>query len=287
MEYFKLNAGFEIPAVGTGTNTFGKENEDLKSAYNGDFTPLYQALENGYRLLDCARSYGNEPGLGEAMHKCPLQRSEYQLINKIPNKPEFFQDAASIRACVEGSLKAYHTDYFDIYMIHQPISYEDRAKGLPMKTDEIVRVYLELEKLHKEGKIRAVGLANFTVEQLELLLPNVNIVPAVNQFRSNPVVRNNELIEYCQSHGILPMAHSPMNFTRGLFDFADDVAQEYRSIAGKIGEKYGKSWGQVLLRYDYQRGICTVPKTHVVEFQKQNLDIFDFSLSPEEMAQLY
>ncbi|MBO4862077.1 MAG: aldo/keto reductase [Firmicutes bacterium] len=132
MEYFRLNAGFDIPAVGTGTNTFGREASDFKSAYVGDFAPLFSAVEAGYRLFDCAKSYGNEEGMGEALRKSGLRRSDYFIVNKIPNRAGIFKDAASVRESVEGSLKAMQTDYFDIYMIHQPVSYDDQAKGLPM-----------------------------------------------------------------------------------------------------------------------------------------------------------
>ena len=287
MEYFKLNAGFEIPAIGTGSNSFGKETSDFKSAYTGDFTPLYNAVEAGYRLFDCAKSYGNEEGMGEALKKSGLARSDYFIINKIPNRPEFFKDAASVRACVEGSLKAMQTDYFDIYMIHQPISYDDQAKGLPMKKDEILMVWNTLGELNKEGKLRAIAVANFTVEQLQFLLDNSTVVPAADQIRCNPAARNKEITDFCKARGILPMAHSPMNFTLGAMKTAADVAEDYKALAAKTGEKYGKSWGQVLLRWDYQNGICAIPKSHTFARQKQNIDIFDFELSAEDMAQLY
>ena len=287
MEYFRLNAGFEIPAIGTGSNTFGKETGDFKSAYTGDFTPLFNALDAGYRLIDCAKSYGNEEGMGDALLKSGLKREEYCLINKIPNKPEWFKDATSVRACVASSLKAMKTDYFDIYLIHQPVSYEDQAKGLPMKEDEIAMVWAELEKLYKEGIIRAAGVANFTVSQLEILLKNSEVTPVVNQFRCNPAARNKDIVDFCKTKGILPMAHSPMNFTHAVAKVSADVAEEYKALAGKTGEKYGKSWGQVLLRFDYQSGICAIPKSMNPDRVKQNIDIFDFELTEEEMAQLY
>jgi diketogulonate reductase-like aldo/keto reductase len=287
LEFFKLNAGFEIPAVGTGTNTFGREASDFKSAFTGDFTPLLNAVEAGYTLFDCARSYGNEEGIGETLRKCGLSRHEYFIINKIPNRPEFFKDASSVRSCVEGSLKAMQTDHFDVYMIHQPVSYEDQAKGLPMKGGEILMVWNELEDLLREGKIRAIAVANFNAEQLQFLLDNASVPPALDQIRCNPAVRNTGVLDLCKKNGIIPMAHSPMNFSLAAMKPAGQVAEEYKALASGIGRKYGKSWGQVLLRWDFQNGICTIPKSHTFDRQKQNIDIFDFTLSPEDMAQLY
>ena len=287
MEYYTLNNGLKIPAIGSGSNTFGKDDEDLKSPYTGNFTPLYQAIENGYTFFDCAKSYGNEAGMGDAFVKSGTKRENYFILSKIPNKPEYFESEESIRACAQSTLDDLHTDYLDMYLIHQPISYEDQALGKPMDKDKIVFVYKVLEKMYKEGIFKSIGVANFTPEQLDILMNETEVVPAANQFRSNPATRNIETVEYCQKHGILPMAHSPMNFTVKAFDTASNLAAEYRALAGKIGEKYGKGWGQVLLRYDYQKGICAIPKTHFPEFQKQNIDIFDFELTPEEMAQLY
>ncbi len=287
MEYFNLNAGFDIPAVGTGSNSFGKETSDYTSAYTGDFTPLYNAIENGYTLFDCAKAYGNETGMGDALLKSGLKRSDYYIINKIPNKPEFFADPAAVRGCVESSLKAFHTDYFDIYMIHQPISRADQQLGLPMKKDEILMVYTTLVELCKEGKIRAAAVSNFTVSQLQFLIENTSVIPAVDQIRCNPAARNRDIVEYCKAQGILPMAHSPMNFSVVAGKKDADAAEKYRILAGKIGEKYGKTWGQVLLRYDFQSGIGTIPKSHKAVNQKLNIDIFDFSLTDEEMSVLY
>lgn len=144
-----------------------------------------------------------------------------------------------------------------------------------------------MEDLYKEGKLRAAAVANFTAEQLQFLLDNASVAPAVDQIRCNPAIRNRETVDFCKSNGILPMAHSPMNFSLAAMKNAPEVAAEYKALAGRIGERYGKSWGQVLLRWDIQHGICAIPKSHSPERQRQNIDIFDFELSPEEMAMLY
>ena len=287
MEYFVLNNGVRIPAIGSGTNTFGRDSSDLKAPVTGNFQPLYDAVANGYEFFDCARSYGNEAGLGESFEKLGIDRSKLFLLSKIPNKPEFFESEKAVRDCLENSLRDLRTDYLDMYMIHQPISYADQALGKPMDTDTIVRVYRVLEALYREGKVRSIGVANFTPAQLAVLMERTEVVPAANQFRSNPASRSTETITFCKAHGILPMAHSPMNFTMKAFTVSDDLAEKFRTLAGKIGSKYGKSWGQVLLRYDYQMGICAIPKTHTPERQRQNINIFDFALTPEEMNQLY
>lgn len=287
MNFFTLNNGVSIPAVGSGTNTFGRDSSDLKAPPTGNFQPLYDAVANGYTFFDCAKSYGNEAGLGETFASLGVERSKLFLLSKIPNKPEFFANEQTVRGCLESTLRDLRTDYLDMYMIHQPISYADQALGKPMDADEIVRVYKILESLYREGKVRSIGVANFTPAQLTVLMERTEIVPAANQFRCNPASRNAETVAFCKEHGILPMAHSPMNFTLKAFTVSDDLAERYRALAGEIGSKYGKSWSQVLLRYDYQLGICTIPKTHTPERQKQNIDIFDFSLTQEEMIRLY
>lgn len=285
MEYFQLNNGVRVPAVGSGTNTFGRDNGDLKSPPTGNYTAMESAIQAGYRFFDSAISYGNEEGIGACLINSGIDRSELTILSKIPNRAPYNCTPESIRRSVEDSLKRMKMDYFDLYTIHQAVDYNS-ADGR-MNEAVTIALYKELEKLYREGKFKALGVANFDREQLEILMAGTDIVPACNQIRSNPANRNMATVEFCRSKGILPIAHSPMNFTVKAFQVDQEAAERFKKSAAGIGEKYGKSWAQVLLRYNYQLGICSIPKSHSVTSQRQNLDIFDFSLSAEEMEQLF
>lgn len=285
MEYFQLNNGVRVPAVGSGTNTFGRDNGDLKSPPTGNFTAMESAILAGYRFFDSAISYGNEEGIGDCLKNSGISRNEFTILSKIPNRAPYNSTPKSIRQSVEDSLKRMKTDYFDLYTIHQAVDYN--SPDGKMNKEVTIALYKELEALYREGKFKALGVANFDREQLEILMENTEIVPACDQLRSNPANRNMETVEFCRSSGILPIAHSPMNFTRKAFQVDEEAAGRFKAVAARIGEKYGKSWAQVLLRYNYQMGICSIPKSHSVTSQRQNLEIFDFALDEEEMNRLF
>ena len=209
------------------------------------------------------------------------------ILGKIPNRAPYNCDRDSIRKSVGDSMKNLNIEYFDLFLIHQPVDYKAAAEGKSMDVETTVNLYRALEELYREGVLRAIGVANFNEDQLTILMNEVKIVPMANRFRSNPAVRNRPLVEFCKENKILLIAHSPMNFTAGAFRVDEVKAADYRKIAGMIGSRYGKSWAQVLLRYNYQLGICSIPKSHIYEFQKQNLDIFDFELSQGDMECLY
>lgn len=284
MEFFHLNNGVLMPAVGSGTNTFGRDNDDLKSAPTGNFTAMETALHNGYRFFDTAISYGNEEGLGKCLAESGIHREEFFILSKIPNRSPYNCTEKSIRQSVEESLARMQTTYFDLYAIHQAVDYN--SPDGKMNTEVTVNLYKTLEELYREGVFRALGVANFNAEQLQILMDATGIVPACNQIRSNPAQRNMETIAFCKSHGIVPIAHSPLNFTSGAFAVDAEKKAEFIPAAQAIGEKYGKSWGQVLLRWNYQMGICSIPKAHNPKYQAQNLDIFDFALTQDEMDAL-
>lgn len=285
MEYFQLNNGVRIPAVGSGTNSFGRDGSDLKLTPTGNFTAMESAIREGYRFFDSAISYGNEEGIGRCLKDSGLERSQFFILSKIPNRAPYNCTADSIRESVEASLKRMQTDYFDLYTIHQAVDYN--SPDGRMNTEVTVNLYKVLEELYREGKFRALGVANFNREQLEILMEQTEIVPACNQIRSNPAHRDMETVEFCQSAGILPIAHSPMNFTAKAFQVDEEVRARYMVLASEIGVRYGKSWAQVLLRWNYQKGICSIPKSHSVSSQRQNLDIFDFALDDAEMERLF
>lgn len=287
MEYFELNNGVSLPALGTGTNTFGRDDDDLRSAPTGNFTAMEDAIRCGYELFDCAMSYGNEEGLGTCLAESGIPRERFSILNKIRNSAPYNVSPESVRQCVKDSLARMRTDYYDLFLVHQAIDPEIAKVGGSMDVERTVALYHELEHMYEEGVFRAIGVANFNKEQLEVLIENCSIVPAVNQIRYNPACRNIETVEFCKDNGIIPMAHSPLNFEYALFKVDEAKKAEYRAKASEIGEKYGKSWVQVLLRWNYQYGVCSIPKSSNPANQKANLDIFDFELTQDEMDSLF
>lgn len=266
METIRLAHGVEMPVVGTGTNTFGKEDHQYMGAITGDTSELKHAIAVGYRHFDTAISYRNETVVGDALHDSGVDRSEFFVTTKIPGRPEYVGTDAAVHDAIRGSLRDLRTDYIDLLLIHHP--WED--------LDEIVYVWKMLESYVDEGIIKAIGVSNFDEKELTHLLQHARIKPAVNQIQSHPGHWNDAIIAFCQKHGIVPVAWGPL--TR--------IHDDARAELVKIGEKYGKTWAQVALRYQVERGVVVIPKSHDVERQKQNLDIFDFELTEEEKLKI-
>lgn len=265
MKKITLNNGVKSPVLGTGTNTYGKENNDYQGKLNGNFSALQSAIELGYRLVDTAISYRNEAGVGETVAKSGVPREEFFLTTKIPPKEKYIGNKEAVRATIDNSLKNLQTDVIDLYLIHHPIE-EER---LLQSTWEV------LEEYTKVGKLKAIGVSNFSVELLETLKKYATIQPAVNQIESNPGNWNDEIIEYCLKNGIVPEAWGPMK-----------TNAEQREVLNKVGEKFGKSWAQVLLAYQIERGVMVIPKSHNPKNQQANLDVFDFSLTDTDKIKI-
>lgn len=264
MEYFTLNNGVKIPALGTGTNTFGKPANNYNAPPNNDFTPAISAIKAGYRLFDTAVSYGNEAGIGQTIAESGIPRQEFFITTKIPGRGEYITSRENVRKCVTDSMQRLRTDYIDLYLIHHP--WEDQTGML--------RTWHALEELMNEGKLRAIGVSNFNTLQIELLKHNNKTTPAVNQVQCNPSQWNHEIIDHCKQNNILPMAWAPLK----------NMTPQFRAALDKLTPKYSKTWAQILLRYNVQRGICVIPKSHNPQHQAENLNIFDFKLSEEEMT---
>lgn len=265
METVTLNNGEQLPLLGTGTNTYGKVNNDYQGELNGDFGALKSAIDLGYRLIDTAISYRNEAGVGETVANSQIPREEFYLTTKIPAKENYIKDKQAVRETIENSLKNLQTDYIDLYLIHHPI---EKKQQLQL-TWEVLEEYIETDQL------KAIGVSNFSIEDLEVLNSFARVKPAVNQIQSNPVAWNDELIEYCLDHNIVPEAWGPMKTT-----------EEQRETLSDIGDKYGKSWAQIVLRYQIQRDVIVIPKSHNPKNQQSNLDIFDFDLTDEDLLKI-
>lgn len=265
MEYITLNNGNQMPLVGTGTNTYGKVDNDYRGELNNDFSALKSAIEQGYRLIDTAISYRNEAGVGHTCAQMDIPREDYFLTTKIPAEQEYIGSEEKIRETIDQSIDNFETDYLDLYLIHHPIE----------NTDQLKLVWKIMEEYVKDGKLKNIGVSNFTKEMIEEMKEFAEIMPAVNQIQINLKEKNKELIDYLQEENIVPVAWGPMKAT-----------DEQKEELDKIGENYGKEWSQVLLRSQIQQGIVVIPKSHNPKNQALNLDLFNFSLMKEDLLRV-
>lgn len=262
MEYVTLNSGEKMPLLGTGTNTYGKENDEYNGKLTGDFTALKDAIELGYRSIDAAISYGNEAGVGKTVAESEVPREEFYITTKIPNGEEYVGSKEAIRQTIEKSLSHFETDYLDLFLIHHPIKNKKHFR----QTWEV------FEEYYKDGKLKSIGVSNFDEDLLNEMKEFATVKPAVNQIQINLQEKNEELITLLKNLDITPVAWGPMKAT-----------DEQQKELAEIGEKYNKSWAQVLLRYQTQRGIVVIPKSHNRDNQAANIDIFDFELTADEI----
>lgn len=259
MNTLTLNNGIRIPLIGCGTNTYGKENKAYQGTINNDTTEIESALAAGYTLFDTAIAYRNEAVLAAGIAKAGVDRSQLFLTSKIPGDPAYVGTNDLVHHHVTASLNALNTTYIDLYLIHRP--WED--------LDDIVRVWKALEEEVRQGRLRSIGVSNFNNDQLGYLLKHATIKPAVNQIESHPGKWNDDQIAFGQAQGIAIEAWSPL---KGLSD-------DTKTVLSTIGSAYRKSWAQVLLRYQIERHVIVIPKSHDAQRQRDNLDIFDFQLS--------
>lgn len=251
MKTVTLNNGVVMPQIGYGVYQVSPaECERCVS----------DALKAGYRMIDTAQAYNNEEGVGAAVRKSGIARDELFLVSKVWISNYGFDKA---KASIDESLRKLGTDYIDLMLLHQPFC--DRYGA-----------YRALEAAYKEGKVRAIGVSNFYPDHFIDLASNVEIVPAVNQVETHVFNQQIEAQGYMKEFGTHMMAWAPLAEGRNNF-FTNPVLEN-------IGKKYGKSVAQVALRWLIQRDVIIIPKSVHVERMQQNMDIFDFDLSHEDMA---
>ena len=265
MKYFKMNNGIEIPVIGIGCNSFGKEGNVFDGAINNDTKELVSAIENGYRLIDTAIAYRNEAVIGKAVNESEIERKEFFITSKIPAKEDYASTDELVRKSVQFSLDNLG-GCMDLYLIHQPLE----------TNEENLRVYRVLEEYVDSKQIISLGVSNFKNDQLAYLLEHARIKPVVNQIESHPDNWQDEIIEFCLANDVIPEAWGPLK----------RIGEESMRKLEEIGAKYNKSWAQVILNYQINRGVLVIPKSHNKDRQKQNLDIFDFELSNEDKETL-
>ncbi|ANF96948.1 aldo/keto reductase [Paenibacillus bovis] len=249
----QLSNGVQMPWFGLGVYKVENGDEVVSS--------VKWAIEAGYRSIDTAALYQNEDGVGQAIRESGVPREELFVTTKVWNSDQGYE---STLQAFEQSLTKLGLEYVDLYLVHWPVKgkYKDTWRAL--------------EKLHEDGKVRAIGVSNFQIHHLEDLLADAKVRPVVNQVELHPLLSQVELRNYCKEQGVQIEAWAPLAQGR-LLD--NEVLQS-------IGEKYGKSIAQVLLRWDLQSGIVTIPKSIKQERIVQNADIFDFELSAEDMKQI-
>ncbi len=254
MEYRTLNNGIKMPVLGFGVFQMS----DLSVCEES----VLAAIRNGYRLIDTAAVYGNEAAVGNAIRKSGVARDELFITSKL-----WVQDAGyeSTKTAFEITLKNLDLDYLDLYLIHRPFG-------------DYYGSWKAMEELCKEGRICAIGLSNFESARLVDLTMNNRIKPAVNQVECHPFFQQEEMREICREYGIQMEAWAP--FAEGKKEiFQNDILSE-------IGKQYGKTSAQVILRWNIERGIAVIPKSSHEERIAQNIDVFDFRLSKEDMERI-
>lgn len=260
MDQMILSNGMEIPQIGFGTWLFN----DLTVV-----KPVCEALDCGYRLIDTAAYYGNERGIGRAIEKCGRPRNSFLLTSKVWTKDRGYEKTMK---AFEASLKRLGTDYLDLYLIHWPASSLKHADWEEQNSE----TWRALEDLYMAGRVRAIGVCNFTTKYLVALEKTARITPMINQIEFHPGFCQRDTVDYCKAHGIAVQAWSP--FGRGEI-FSNPVVLE---MAGR----YSISPAQLCLRWILDSGLCLVTKSSRRERMLENLHPGEMPLSSEDMAVL-
>lgn len=256
MEFVTLNNGLKMPQLGFGV----WQVPDEQAA-----TAVTTALEVGYRSIDTAMIYKNEKGVGQAIRNSSVPREEMFITTKVWNGDQGYKK--TLRAFDE-SLERLGLDYVDLYLIHWPTP----------QFDEYVDTYKALEKLYKDGRVKAIGVCNFEIEHLDRILNECDVKPVLNQIECHPYLSQVELKEFCAKHEIFVEAWSPL-------DQGGEVLRD--EVISKIAESVGKTPAQVVLRWHLQNNTIVIPKSVTPSRIEENFNVFDFQLTEDHMQQIH
>lgn len=247
-----LNNKIQIPQLGLGT--YLSKPEDVVRA-------VKYAIKIGYRSIDTAALYQNEEGVGKAIRESEVTREKLFITSKVWNSDQGYD--ATLRAFDE-SLQKLGLEYLDLYLIHWPVE------------GKYVDTWRAMEQLYHNGKIRAIGVSNFLIHHLENLIAATDVVPAINQYEFHPYLQQRSLLEFCRNNDIQVEAWAPIMRGRAGTE----------PVLIDLGKKYGKSPEQIILRWDIQQNIITIPKSVHENRIRENAEIFDFELSDEDMSKI-
>lgn len=251
MQYVTLSNGVKMPQLGYGVYQVSKEECERC---------VLDALKVGYRHIDTAQSYFNEEEVGNAIVQSRISRGELFLTSKVWIEHYGYEEC---KKSVLESLRKLQTDYIDLMLLHQPFS-------------DYYGAWRALEELYNEGKLKAIGISNFYPDRMVDLCSFAKIKPMVNQIETHPFHQQTEAQKWCEKYGVQIEAWAPFGEGRGDMFHNPTIAE--------IGKKYGKTVAQVILRWELQRGIVVIPKSTHIERMEENFNVFDFTLSEEDMA---
>lgn len=249
----QLSNGVEIPIIGFGTYKLQNENDEACNI-------IKEAINSGYTSIDTASFYNNEEGVGKGIREAGIPREELFVTTKVWIDDDGYENTIN---AFNKSLDKLGLEYIDLYLVHWP-------------TENIKETWRAMEYLYKEKKVRAIGVCNFTVKQLEEIIGFSEINPMVNQVEIHPKRSEKELLKVCKRHNIVVQAWSPI--MRGQLSSNNIIKQ--------LSQKYNKSKAQIILRWHLQNNVIAIPKTSKLNRIKENIDIFDFHIEKEDMDKI-
>lgn len=259
----KIYNGINIPVVGLGTWLI--PNEKVADI-------VKTAVKVGYRHIDTAQAYGNEEGVGKGIKECKVPREDLYITSKVQAEIKNYQDAYD---SVIESLRKLDLSYLDLILIHSPEPWREFRKAKSDYFEENLEVWRALERLYKEGKVKAIGISNFRIKDLQNIVKHCQIKPMVNQYLAHVGQIPWEIVKYCKDHDVLFEAYSPI---------AHGEASRL-DLVNELGEKYHRSFAQICLKYLIQLGMVVLPKSSSEDHLRDNIDL-DFEISKEDMEAL-